>query len=346
MNNKKIKSTIAATLAVTVALTPILLTDSTVNAADPDIVERPSVYRNVTKDNGEVVNAAFYNMKAYSGGVDIYQSMLPKCSGKELKIGEKPALSNIYCDFADYKPNDPDDIFFTAAADGQTEDDVCSLKQKIQDAPELIDGNLYNGECYIEGYPAVAGANTYYLVFTQPDKPSGYGKYRFPFTCNVDASSTSGASSQDMDNTSVQNIYRLYNSFTGEHLYTPDANEEQTLVSSHGWKSETIAWIAPAASVPDVTPVYRLYNPSLDNHLYTSDTNEIKVLTTTQGWVADNGGQPLFYSGGTESIYRMYNRDSNGLHLLTTDSNEYNTLPGQDGSWSGEGEKLKCLTIG
>lgn len=123
-------------------------------------------------------------------------------------------------------------------------------------------------------------------------------------------------------NPSEKIIYRLYYPATGEHLYTPDANEAMVLSTNYGWKHEGVAWIAPTKG----TAVYRLYNPILGNHLYTSDMNEVNVLTSKHGWLKDNNGNPIFYSGGNVSIYRVYNAGLKGMHHYTIDKNEYNVL--------------------
>ena len=136
-------------------------------------------------------------------------------------------------------------------------------------------------------------------------------------------------------------IYRLYNPDNGEHLYTTDANETRVLYHEHNWGYEGIAWYAPNGTG---TPVYRLYNPVLCNHLYTTDTNEVAVLTSTAGWVSDNNGQPVFYSDGTIPVYRVYNRELQGMHHLTTDKNEYDTLPIH--GWTQEGVSLYARAIG
>ncbi|HEL2402360.1 TPA: excalibur calcium-binding domain-containing protein [Streptococcus suis] len=135
-------------------------------------------------------------------------------------------------------------------------------------------------------------------------------------------------------------IYRLYNRQNGEHLYTTDANEKDVLYNQHGWGYEGIGWNAPDTG----TPVYRLYNAGLQNHLYTSDTNEVAVLTSKHGWTSDNNGQPVFYSGGTVPIYRVYNFKLRGLHHWTTDLNEYNVLPSH--GWSQEGVKFYATSLG
>lgn len=96
-------------------------------------------------------------------------------------------------------------------------------------------------------------------------------------------------------------IYRLYYPGNGEHLYTTDVNEKNTLYNDYGWGYEGIAWYASSSG----KAVYRLYHPGLGNHLYTTDTNEVKVLTTKHGWKKDNNGKALFYSSGNVPIYRV-----------------------------------------
>ena len=137
-------------------------------------------------------------------------------------------------------------------------------------------------------------------------------------------------------------IYRLYNPDNGEHLYTTDANERDTLYASYGWGYEGVAWY----SADEGTPVYRLYNNVLCNHLYTTDLNEIRVLTSMDNtaWTVDNNNEPLFYSAGDVSIYRVYNEGLKGMHHLTTDKNEYDTLPAY--GWTQEGVSLKAVAVG
>ena len=137
-------------------------------------------------------------------------------------------------------------------------------------------------------------------------------------------------------------IYRLYNPDNGEHLYTTDENERDTLYATYGWGYEGVAWY----SANEGTPVYRLYNNVLCNHLYTTDLNEIRVLTSMDNtaWTVDNNNEPLFYSAGDVSIYRVYNEGLNGMHHLTTDRNEYDTLPTY--GWAQEGVSLKAVAVG
>ncbi len=161
---------------------------------------------------------------------------------------------------------------------------------------------------------------------TNPDKPS-----------TPSIPNTPSETPQPNENNNTVPIYRLYNNQTGEHLYTPAAEEVSALVNG-GWTNEGVGWNAPRGG----KPIYRLYNPALADHLYTSDDNEVRELTTSRGWIADFGGDPIFYStdSGTP-IYRLYNGQSQ-RHLLTRDAHEYSELPSR--GWTPEGVSLYGLS--
>ena len=118
-------------------------------------------------------------------------------------------------------------------------------------------------------------------------------------------------------------ILRLYNPYTGEHLYTIDTNELAVLTVL-GWNDEGIAWYAPTTG----TTIYRLYNPYSGDHLYTTDENEVSVLTEL-GWELDD---VKLYSADAEeegaiAVYRLFNPyEEVGTHLYTTDENEVSVL--------------------
>lgn len=146
------------------------------------------------------------------------------------------------------------------------------------------------------------------------------------------------ADSGDTSDASTETVYRLYHEGTLEHLYTTDKNEYEVL-KGIGWKDEKVGWYAPVSG----TPVYRLNNAGLQNHLYTSDQNEIDTLTKSPDWTVDYNGQPMFYSGGYEPIYRVYNKSLRGMHHLTTDENEYKTLGTPPWGWTQEG--VACYAV-
>ena len=128
----------------------------------------------------------------------------------------------------------------------------------------------------------------------------------------------------------TQRIYRLYNRWNGDHLFTRDSGERTDLMG-RGWSDEGTAWEAPASG----TSVWRLYNPWSGEHLYTTDKAEYDGLAG-RGWSRE--GVSL-HSGGKAPVYRLYNRWlTAGTHLYTTDKAEYDRLVKI--GWSGEGVKL------
>lgn len=127
-----------------------------------------------------------------------------------------------------------------------------------------------------------------------------------------------------------QNLYRLYNPYSGEHLYTYDQNEQKELVKL-GWNDEGIAWYAPKKS--DV-PVFRLYNPYSGDHHYTTSSNERDGLVKI-GWKDEGIG---WYSeeAQTVEVLRIFNPfATTSTHLYTLDSNEVKV--NVDRGWKDEG---------
>ena len=118
----------------------------------------------------------------------------------------------------------------------------------------------------------------------------------------------------------THNMYRLYNPYSGEHLYTADKRERYGAISV-GWLYEGVGWVAPDES--DV-PVYRLYNPYTGEHHYTTGREETDQLVQL-GWVDEGVG---WYSDeeGTP-VYRQYNPYEPAFnHNYTTGTEERDQL--------------------
>lgn len=73
-------------------------------------------------------------------------------------------------------------------------------------------------------------------------------------------------------------VYRLYNPNAGQHMYTTDYDEAESLVKD-GWQAETVTF----ASAREGTPVLRLYNPNSGSHHWTTDPAERDMLVDA-GW--------------------------------------------------------------
>jgi ribosomal protein L33 len=118
-------------------------------------------------------------------------------------------------------------------------------------------------------------------------------------------------------------MYRLYNPNSGEHFYTKNLNERDSLVRV-GWRYEQVGWYAPVSSP---APVYRLYNPNAGDHFYTTNLNERNSLVRA-GWRYEGVG---WFSNTVKSsqvvLYRAYNPNAvAGAHNYTTNVNEQRVL--------------------
>ena len=130
-------------------------------------------------------------------------------------------------------------------------------------------------------------------------------------------------------------VYRVYNWNTGEHFYTWNMTEVETMVKA-GWDYEGFAWTGATPEEGGI-PVYRLYSPSAQDHHYTINSNERDMLVTA-GW-KDEG--VCWYSlpeeaGGTP-LYRLYNKGKVGAgsHHYTANPAEKDMLV--EAGWIYEG---------
>ena len=126
--------------------------------------------------------------------------------------------------------------------------------------------------------------------------------------------------------------YRLYNTWTHEHLFTTDKNEYDMLVSA-GWTAEESAG---KVAVKQGKGVYRLYNPTTGEHHYTTDEDEVAACVKA-GWVNEG---IHFYSvkNGNVPVYSMYNPyEKKFYHHYTSDPDEIARMV-NDG-WINEGIK-------
>ncbi len=128
----------------------------------------------------------------------------------------------------------------------------------------------------------------------------------------------------------TQEMYRLYNPYTGEHFYTASESERDD-VRNAGWRYEGVGWIAPVSSS---APVYRMYNSYAGDHHYTMDAGECEALVAA-GWTDEGTG---WYSDEAKSVpvLRQYNSHAASCnHNYTTDQAENDALV--TAGWTAEG---------
>ena len=124
-------------------------------------------------------------------------------------------------------------------------------------------------------------------------------------------------------------MYRLYNRYNGEHLFTSSSSEAQSLISL-GWTGESVAWFTPNSG----NAVFRLYNRYSGDHHYTTDKSEYDYLGSI-GWNQEGVG---FYSDGSQTspVFRLFNPYVTvATHHYTTAQSEYDYL--ESIGWRKEG---------
>lgn len=123
-------------------------------------------------------------------------------------------------------------------------------------------------------------------------------------------------------------MLRLYNPNSGEHFYTGNASEKDSLVAA-GWQYEGIGWVSPTEG----SNVYRLYNPNTGDHHYTTNAAEKDNLVNA-GWKYEG---VCWESGGEIPCYRVYNPNARGAgsHHYTTSQAEAKSLVAA--GWKDEG---------
>lgn len=117
------------------------------------------------------------------------------------------------------------------------------------------------------------------------------------------------------------NMYRLYNPWTGEHLYTSSLDEAKNNTTI-GWRWENVGWVAPDSG----TPVYRLYNPYSGDHHYTESDSERDYLASI-GWRYEGIGWYSDTESDAVAVWRQFNPYATiGTHNYTTSTAERDNL--------------------
>jgi hypothetical protein len=132
--------------------------------------------------------------------------------------------------------------------------------------------------------------------------------------------------------------YRLYNSNNGDHHYTQNFSEYNSL-GNVGWTKEGVAYYIydSPVTINDIQaqPWQRLYNPNSSFHHWTLSGGEYDALGAV-GWSKEGVAGYFFDVQVPESVplYRVYN-DNDGTHHWTKDQNEYGFLISV--GWNDEG---------
>lgn len=174
------------------------------------------------------------------------------------------------------------------------------------------------------GYQASASFSPSYYKNANSDLRAMFGAtmagYYYHFALSGKAEGRPGTGEAEP----VATMWRLYNSWTGEHLYTA-SDSERNICVFQGWTYEGVAWDAPEKSD---APVYRLYNrfvPGGDHH-YTMSVKEYDELET-KGWKKEGVAWYSAAEEGGVALLRVYNPNAlTGTHHYTVDESERDAL--------------------
>ena len=150
-------------------------------------------------------------------------------------------------------------------------------------------------------------------------------------------------------------VERFYQTETGFHFYTADANESQSIKTQSeagelSYSYENAAFSGLASNTDSLTgdliegaeEVYRFYNNQTGAHLYTMDENEKSYIQENLDNYSFEGTAYYAFESeqlGLETIpvYRMLNGDT-GTHLFSADQNEIGYIQDNLNNYSLEGE--------
>ncbi len=122
----------------------------------------------------------------------------------------------------------------------------------------------------------------------------------------------------------IHPVWRLFNSYTGDHFYTASPQELTTYLAA-GWHNDGVVFQGSSSG----TPVYRLFNGSTGQHYYTTSATVVSQYQSN-GWYSDG---IIFYVSNTGTpVYLLTQGDKN---FLSDNSQEISTYI-SDG-WQNQG---------
>lgn len=130
------------------------------------------------------------------------------------------------------------------------------------------------------------------------------------------------ASAQIIGQKDAVALYRLYNSKSGDHLYTTSCQEKDNVIRSGSYVYEGLAGYISTRQARRTVALYRLQLAN-GRHFYTTDVNEMNTLTANGGNISEGITGYLADESvrNTSPFYRLVSGDK---HFYTTDDQEKN----------------------
>lgn len=153
-------------------------------------------------------------------------------------------------------------------SDAQSELTTEITIQNDDNLPDTIDSSDIRGSTVFRFFDSSAGVHFYTASETEKDFINN----------NLDNYKLEGESYTTVNPDNSEDavaIYRFFNSVTGEHLYTANETERDSITNNLAdFKFEDVAFYAFETNVDNTIPVYRFYEPTIGVHFYTADETE------------------------------------------------------------------------
>lgn len=124
-----------------------------------------------------------------------------------------------------------------------------------------------------------------------------------------------------------EDIFRFYNTGSGTHFFTSDAEEAfQVATTLPGLRFEGTAFTTTADSVSGVG-VHRFYDSHANSHFYTADGEEAGRLRLDAGFRYEGINHYAYEAAdaGRDAVFRFYNTEL-GVHFYTTSVSERDSI--------------------
>ena len=199
-----------------------------------------------------------------------------------------------------------------------------------------------DGDFYISTDPYLGATPEDTVMSYRPPDSGIYPTDLSPSDYNALISIWGAAQVAPVSASSEQPVFRLYNSYTGNHLFTTNQFEVDLLTgSSHDFQfiNEGIAYTVGSGAEQNL---YRFYHTLTDRHFYSANNTERDLLIAddTFGYLYEGIAFQVFIEPNANTfatpVYRFFD-PSNNTHLYTASDYEKNIWESNSLGWINEG---------
>jgi hypothetical protein len=186
---------------------------------------------------------------------------------------------------------------------------------------------LYSGST-LEG--SIAFSGQYSLSsFALNYNDFGGGQSNLQITTTGSGATTGGGSSTG-SGTTVDAVYRFFDTKFGTHFFTSDIGERNSVLAARpDLKEETNGFGDVAQGDPSAVAVYRFFDTQFGTHFFTASTSERDSILAGRPDLTYEPNSTFYehstMQSGDAAVYRLFDTGT-GTQFLTGDQNEYNGI--------------------